>query len=124
MTYIPFGSKAMHELSLVNSLLDIVDDYARREAFSRVTSLHLSMGRLSCVDRQSLRFAFEVQAQGTKAEGARLDLDVLPAVIYCFACGSETQQDRFDALCPKCASNQVSLTGGTEELQLIDMDVE
>ena len=114
----------MHELSLVNSLLDIVDDYGRRSAFSRVLSLHLSMGRLSCADRQSLQFAFDVQARGTKAEGARLDIDVLPAVIYCFSCGSETQQDRFDALCPKCSGNQVTLTGGTEELQLIDMDVE
>jgi hydrogenase nickel incorporation protein HypA/HybF len=114
----------MHELSLVNSLLEIVDDYARREAFSRVTSLRLSMGSLSCVDRASLQFAFDVQAKDTKAEGARLDIDVLPSVIACFSCGSETHQARFDALCPKCGSNQVVLTGGTEELRLLDMDVE
>ena len=114
----------MHELSLVNSLLEIVDDYGRREGFDKVTSLHLSMGGLSCVDRASLQFAFDVQAKGTKAEGALLAIDVLPAVIYCFSCGSETRQERFDALCHKCGSIQIMLTGGTEELQLIDMDVE
>jgi hydrogenase nickel incorporation protein HypA/HybF len=114
----------MHELSLVNSLLEIVDGYARRKAFDKVKGLQLSMGSLSCVDRQSLQFAFDVQSQGGIAEGARLDIAVLPAVTYCFACGNETRQERFDAVCPKCGSVQVTLTGGTEELQLIAMDVE
>ena len=114
----------MHELSLVNSLLEIVDDYARRESFKTVNCLHLSMGRLSCVDRASLQFAFDVQAKGTCADNARLDIDILSAVVYCFACGEETRQDRFEAACPKCGSSQVTLTGGTEELRLLDMDVE
>jgi hydrogenase nickel incorporation protein HypA/HybF len=114
----------MHELTLVNSLLDIVDDYARREGFHKVISLHLSMGGLTCVDRASLQFAFDVQAKDTTAEGAQLVIDVNPAVICCFVCGEETRQDRFEALCPKCGSAQVTLTGGTEELQLIDIEVD
>ncbi len=114
----------MHELSLVNSLLEIVDDYASRESFKTVNCLHLSMGRLSCVDRDSLQFAFDVQAKGTIAEGARLSVELLPAVIYCFACGCETRQNYFDAVCSKCGSGQVTLTGGTEELRLVDMDVD
>jgi hydrogenase nickel incorporation protein HypA/HybF len=114
----------MHELSLVNSLLEILDDYTRDEAFIKINSLHLSMGRLACVDRQSLQFAFDVQSRGTKAEGARLAIDLLPAVIYCFACGIETHEDHFKAVCPKCGSNEVTLTGGTEELQLLEIDVD
>ncbi len=94
------------------------------KSFSKVNCLHLSMGSLSCVDRQSLQFAFDVQALGTKAEGARLAIEVLPAVIYCFACGGETRQDRFEAVCPKCGSSRVTLTGGTEELRLLEMDVD
>lgn len=114
----------MHELSLVNSLLAIVEDYARREGFSTVTSLHLSMGSLSCIDRQALQFAFDVQAKGTAAAGARLAIEVLPPTIYCFACEAEVRQLRFAAACPKCGSSEVVLTGGTEELRLLDMDVE
>jgi hydrogenase nickel incorporation protein HypA/HybF len=114
----------MHELSLVNSLLEIVGDYARREGFSKATCLRLAMGSMSCVDRQSLQFAFEVQAKGTMAEGARLDIEVLPAVIYCFDCEAEMQQHRFEAVCPKCGSTRVTLTGGTEELRLLDMEVD
>lgn len=114
----------MHELSLVSSLLDIVEDYGRREGFARATRLHLSLGALSCVDRRSLRFAFDVQSRGTRAEGAELAVDVLPAVICCAACSAETRQERFDAVCPVCGSGRVLLAGGTEELQLLDMDVE
>ena len=114
----------MHELSLVNSLLEIVDDNARRQSFKKINCLYLSMGRLSCIDRAALQFAFDVQAKGTITEGARLAIDVLPAVVYCFTCGVETRQDRFEAVCPKCGSSQVTLTGGTEELRLLEMDVD
>jgi hydrogenase nickel incorporation protein HypA/HybF len=114
----------MHELSLVNSLLEIVEEHARQQSFKKATCLYLSMGSLSCIDGAALQFAFEVQAKGTIAEGARLAIVVLPAVVYCFACGFETRQDRFNAVCPACGSMQVTLTGGTEELRLLEMDVD
>jgi hydrogenase nickel incorporation protein HypA/HybF len=114
----------MHELSLVNSLLDIIEEHASQEPFKKATCLYLSMGSLSCVDRAALQFAFAVQSKGTKAEGARLAVEVLPAVVYCFACGVETRQERFNAACPACGSDQVTLTGGTEELRLLEMDVD
>jgi len=77
----------MHELSLVESILQIIDEYAAKEGFSRVTALSLSCGKLSCVVPQALSFAFEVQSKGTRAEGAALELEVLPAAIHCLACG-------------------------------------
>ena len=69
----------MHELSLIRSLLDIVEDYAAKHRFHRVHSLKLSFGRLSCLDAQALKFAFDVQSAGTKAEGRSWSLTfVLP----------------------------------------------
>ncbi len=115
----------MHEAFLTKSLLEIVDGYARRQGFSRVNSLRLSFGRLSCLDPQALEFAFAVQARGTPAEGARLEFDIRPARISCGACGPESACDGpFDALCPRCGSADVLLTGGTEEPQLLEMDVD
>ena len=49
---------------------------------------------------------------------------VLPAVISCSACGGEAWLERFDSVCPICGSSQVQLTGGTEELRLIALDVD
>jgi hydrogenase nickel incorporation protein HypA/HybF len=114
----------MHELSLIESLLNIVDDYAVADAFQRVNSLKLSFGRLSCLDRQCLEFAFSVQSVGTKAEGAILDFEILPARIHCLTCDRESTMDGTWDLCPECQSPDVILTGGTEELKLLEMDVD
>lgn len=114
----------MHELSLVESILQIVDEYASKEGFARVTALRLSCGKLSCVVPQALSFAFEVQSKGTRAEGAALDLQVLPAAIHCLACGKDVEVDRFEAQCPECRGHEVFLVKGTEELKLIELDVE
>ena len=75
----------MHELSLVESILQIVEEYAAKEGFARVTSLRLSCGKLSSVVPQALSFAFEVQSKGTRAEGAALELEILPAAIHCLS---------------------------------------
>ena len=114
----------MHELSLTQSLLDIVEDYARREGFTRVRALKLSFGRLSCIDPDALTFSFSVQARGTKAEGAQLEFDILPAILYCLKCEREFSSGAFQPACPCCGGGDVLLTGGTEEIKLLEMDVD
>jgi hydrogenase nickel incorporation protein HypA/HybF len=114
----------MHELSLTQSLLDIVEDYARREGFTRVRSLKLSFGCLSCIDPEALKFSFSVQARGTKAEGAELEFDIRPAVLYCLKCEREFSSGSFHPACIGCGGEDVLLTGGTEEMKLLEMDVD
>jgi hydrogenase nickel incorporation protein HypA/HybF len=114
----------MHELSLVESILQIVDEYAAKEGFARVRTLRLSCGKLSSVVPQALSYAFEVQSKGTRTEGAALELDILPAAIHCLACGKDIEVDRFEAQCPECKGYEVLLVKGTEELKLIELDVE
>jgi hydrogenase nickel incorporation protein HypA/HybF len=114
----------MHELSLTQSLIDIVEDYAHREGFNCVNVLKLSFGRLSCIDPGALAFAFDIQSRGTKAEGARLEFDIRPAVLYCLSCERESLSGSFQPLCPRCGSGEVILAGGTEELKLLEMDVD
>jgi hydrogenase nickel incorporation protein HypA/HybF len=115
---------AVHELSLIHSLLDIVEDYATRHRFKRVRSLNLSFGRLSCLDPQALKFAFDIESAGTKAEGAALIFDVRPARLTCLACNREVEVEQWTATCPLCQGAEVLLTGGTEELKLVEMDVD
>jgi hydrogenase nickel incorporation protein HypA/HybF len=114
----------MHELSLIQSLLDIVEDYAGKQRFERVNTLKLSFGKLSCLDPQALKFAFDVQSAGTKAEGAELIFEIHPARLTCLDCHQETASEDYPALCPLCQSEDVQLTGGTEELKLLEMDVD
>ena len=114
----------MHELYLAESILNIVQEYATQQRFSKVNSISLSFGRLSCIESKSLQFAFEVQAKNTYAENAFLDFQILPAVIHCFSCEKDLEVETYSALCPKCGGEEVILTGGTEELQMLEMDVD
>ena len=114
----------MHELYLAESILNIVQEYATQQRFSKVNSISLSFGRLSCIESKSLHFAFEVQAKNTLAERASLDFQILPAVIHCFSCEKDLEVETYSGICPKCGGKEVILTGGTEELQILELDVD
>jgi hydrogenase nickel incorporation protein HypA/HybF len=114
----------MHELYLAQSIINIVQDYAAKQHFCKVNSISLSFGRLSCIESKSLQFAFEVQTKDTPAENASLDLKILPAVIHCFSCAKDLEVETYTAICPNCKGEEVILTGGTEELQILEMDVD
>jgi len=49
----------MHEASLAGGVLQLVEDAARREGFTRLISLRLEAGELAGVDVRALRFALE-----------------------------------------------------------------
>ncbi len=114
----------MHELSLTQSVMDIIEDYARRHRFAKVNTVKLSFGKLSSIEPKALEFAFAVLSKETRAERARLEFDILPVVIYCMSCGKDIEVDSYTATCPRCQGEEVLLTGGTEELKLVELDVD
>jgi hydrogenase nickel incorporation protein HypA/HybF len=114
----------MHELYLAQSILDIVEELASKQQFAKVNSISLSFGRLSCIEPKSLQFAFEVQAKETLAQKAVLQFTIQPAVIHCFSCDKDLEVDTYEAVCPSCHGVEVMLVGGTEDLQILEMDVD
>ena len=65
----------MHELSLAGSVLQLVEDAARRNGFRRVAMLRLEAGQLCGVEPHALRFALEALAPGTWVQVAPLLMD-------------------------------------------------
>ncbi|MFA5324323.1 MAG: hydrogenase maturation nickel metallochaperone HypA [Smithella sp.] len=114
----------MHELYLAESIINIVKDYAARDGFQKVHSISLSYGRLSCIEPKSLQFGFDVQAKDTAAEGAALEFQILPAMIHCFACEKDLEVKAHTGTCPSCGGYEVVLIAGTEELQILELDVD
>jgi len=114
----------MHELSLTQSILDIIEDYAKRHQFKKVNSVKLSFGKISSIEPKALEFAFEVQSKETIAQGASLEFDILPVVIYCMSCEKDIEVATYTATCPECQGEHVLLSGGTQELKLVELDVD
>ena len=107
----------MHELSIVEAVIEQVrKEVDRSGATGAVIRIELSIGRLSGVNPDSIRFAFEMLSPETALAGAELVIAEPKAICSCRACGAQTEIDDLTAACPKCSSAEVSITGGRELL--------
>lgn len=113
----------MHELSLAQGIVDVVRDAARVERFARVRRVRVVVGALACVEPTALSFGFESVAKGTVAEGATLELELLPGAAQCVACGRRVEIASRAEVCPACGSGQLLVTGG-DELRVKDLEVD
>jgi hydrogenase nickel incorporation protein HypA/HybF len=114
----------MHELSIVEALIEQVDQEVRRSGHQgRITSLQLVIGRLSGVNADSVRFAFEMLAPGTAVAEAALNITEPAARSHCRACGQIAEIDEISAQCPKCGSLELAIEGG-QELILESIELE
>lgn len=104
----------MHEMSLAESVLQIVEDAARAQRLRRVTAVWLEIGELSSVEPEALSFCFDVVVKGSVAEGARLEIIRVPGVGWCMQCAAQVPLRALYEACPTCGSYQVQPTGGTE----------
>ncbi|MEM6576021.1 MAG: hydrogenase maturation nickel metallochaperone HypA [Pseudomonadota bacterium] len=113
----------MHEMALSEGVLQIVQDSAAREGFSRVKAVWLEIGALAGVDPEAMRFTFDAVTRGTVAEQATLEIVDVPGKAWCMPCGAHVAvRQRFDA-CPKCGSYQLQVVEG-DEMKVKELEVE
>lgn len=113
----------MHEMSLAEGILQIVEDAAGKQNFKKVTEVRLEIGALSGVEPEALTFCLDVVFRGSVAEGARVELERLPGQGFCLACAETVPVTALYDACPKCGGYQVQATGGTE-MRVKDLLVE
>ncbi len=113
----------MHEMSIAEGILQIVEDAATQQGFKRVTEVRLEIGALSGVEIEALTFCLDVVLKNGIAEGARIELEKVPGTGYCLGCGETVPVLALYDACPKCGSYQVQATGGTE-MRVKDLLVE
>lgn len=110
----------MHEVSLAEAALGLIEDAARAQGFAAVHVVHIELGALSCVDPDALAFAFEAVASGTCAQGAVLEFDTVPGRGVCGACGADAPMVTDVALCPRCGRAPLRVLDGTH-MRVIDL---
>jgi hydrogenase nickel incorporation protein HypA/HybF len=101
----------------------IVDTATRHADGRPVTSVQLRVGHLRQVVPESLAFYFEHVARGTPCEGARLEQEVVPAVLACDDCRHEWELDAAAFRCPLCGSGSVRIARG-DELEVESIEIE
>ncbi len=113
----------MHEMSLAEGVMQLVEGTARREDARRVTLVVLEIGRLSSVEPEALKFCFAAVTRGSIAEGAALEIVDVPGAGWCMACSATVAMAEVFGACPRCGGYQVQATGGTE-MRVREIEIE
>jgi hydrogenase nickel incorporation protein HypA/HybF len=107
----------VHELSIMEGVLDVVRSNARERNIGKVSKLKLVIGKLTMIMPDSLRFSFEVLSQNELFQGALLEIEEKDIVITCNKCSqSSILEDAFSFLCPACGVADVDIVSGREML--------
>ena len=113
----------MHELSIAQSLIELVCEQAVQEKARRVRTVHIRLGELSGF-RRALYFCFEASAKGTLCEGARLAIEQVPLTVRCESCGEvKTPRARYNFRCPDCGRATPNVVTG-REMQVTAIELE
>jgi hydrogenase nickel incorporation protein HypA/HybF len=113
----------MHEMSLTEGLIELIEGERARQGFSSVRVVRLAIGALGHVEPEAMRFCFDAVARGTVAEGARLEIRTVPGEAWCLDCGKPVRvMERFGA-CPDCGQDRLQVASG-DELRLEELEVD
>ena len=114
----------MHELSIAQSIVEVVEARAAEYNAAHVKNVRLKIGEASGVVIDSLNFCFEMLAslEPTLA-GAQLLTDIVPHRAHCRHCAHEFSVTNFIAQCPTCKEWSDEIISGTE-LQVLEMEFE
>ena len=113
----------MHEMSLNEGVLQILQDHAKSQGFERVKTVWLEIGELSGVEVEAMRFGFDVIMKDTLADGAKLEIIRVPGQAWCMPCEKNVQVKQLFDACPDCGSYQLQVTGG-DQMQIKELEVE
>ncbi len=113
----------MHELSVTESLLSLALSHAEKAHASKVTDLHLVIGRLSSIVDDSVQFYWDFVAENSICAGAKLHFERKPAVLKCEDCNREYKIEKDLLPCPTCGGFRTSIVSG-DEFYLDSIEIE
>lgn len=100
----------MHELGITRNIVAIVTEHAGDNRVARVT---IDIGKLSAILPDAIQFCFDACTKGTSLENAVLEINEIPGLGRCEACGAEIALEQKFGHCD-CGSNLITCIAGDE----------
>jgi hydrogenase nickel incorporation protein HypA/HybF len=113
----------MHELAIVSSVLDQLDELQKQHAGAHFSKVGLRVGELAGVDVDCLRFGFECVVKDTSWESLVLEIEQIQRRQRCPGCSAEFRAENWATACPECGE-AATITIAGEELQIAYVEVE
>ena len=112
----------MHELSLAEHILQLIEEAAHQQQFTQVEKVQLEIGQLACVERESLHFFFDIVKKDTLAHEAKLEILEIAGQGICNQCHQSISVNSYVTGCPHCGSYAVAIIAG-EEMRIYALEV-
>lgn len=112
----------MHELSLAQSIVDIVHQYVPVDRGKSVKSVKLKVGDLSGVVADSLSFCFSAITSETALGTATLEIERIPFTLQCKNCDNSFTSEFGIVVCPTCGGEDTQVVAGTE-MQVVEIEL-
>ena len=104
----------MHELSVAQSLLSIIERSVPIDNKGTVTEVHLSVGTLSAIELDALIFSFDIIKDNTIASQAKLVINTIQGMGKCKSCGTVFPINNYGTACPTCNQFSIDILEGKE----------
>ena len=113
----------MHEMSLCEGVVQLIEDQAKTQGFTKVSTVWLEIGALAGVETEAMHFSFTAIARGTVADGSKLEIMDIPGRARCPVCAHDVQvAARYDD-CPVCGHYPLEIIAG-EEMRIKELEVQ
>lgn len=106
----------MHELSITEHILEYAVEEAKKQNASRILEIRLRIGSFSGIVPECIQMYCDLLAEGTTAEGVRIQATVIPMKVCCRECGQESEITPHSLCCPHCGSLKLKRLSGREFL--------
>ena len=114
----------MHEFSITEHLLKDCIREAQAQNASKIRVIRLCIGALRGIVPDCIQIYLDMLAEGTIAEGARIESETLPVRVRCLDCGREGEITPHHLECPQCQSLHLKLLSGKEfYIKSLEIDI-
>ena len=113
----------MHEMSIAQSILDIVGEYMAKENGRILKEVVVEVGELTAVVPDSLAFCYEALVENSNYKDSKICINIIPLMGRCLKCRHSFKIKNFEFHCPDCQSSNIDVKGG-QELRISHLEVE
>lgn len=110
----------MHELSITHNIVAIA---CAQAGDRQVRAVRVRIGALTGIDLEAVRFCYDLCAEGTQAEGSRLEVEWIAGAGRCTECRREIALDLPLGVCP-CERQALLERIAGDELLVTELEVD
>lgn len=104
----------MHELGVVINVVEIVEDFSKKNGITKIDTLVLQIGELSSVIPRYVEACYPAAVDGTILQDTKLKIEIIPGNGRCKECEKIFNLLQNRSKCPNCGSVEWELLCGRE----------